>query len=92
MKEKDENRLIEIMAEMLIKHDEMVANQIQTNKELVLLRNEFHSEIGSVKNEMSKLNLLSAENNRAIMKLANQMEQFLDLHPRVEKLEKAVFK
>ena len=89
---KDENRLIEIVAEMPIKLDEMVAQQIQTNKELVQLRGEFQTEIGSVKNEMSKLNLLSAENNRAIMKLANQMEQFLNLHPRVEKLEKAVFK
>ena len=77
----NDNRLVEIMPEMLIKYDEMVALQIQTNKELVKMQS-----------EMAKLNLLSAENNRAIIKLANQMEQFIELEPRVRKLESAVFK
>lgn len=69
-----DDRLVELMAEMLIKQDEMV------------------SELRNVKGEITKLNLISSENSRAILKLANQMEQFLDLEPRVKKLESVVFK
>ena len=77
----DINRLVEIMAETLIKHDEMVNQQMETNKRL-----------DKMQEEMSKLNLLSAENNRAILKLANSIETQANLEPRVSKLEKAVFK
>ena len=76
-----DDRLVELMAEMLIKQDEMVME----------LRN-VKNEVSEVKEEITKLNLVSAENSRAILKLANQMEHFLDLEPRVKKLESAVFK
>jgi hypothetical protein len=41
---------------------------------------------------MSKLNLQTAENSRAIFKLANEIENIAHLHERVTKLEKAVYK
>jgi len=77
----NDDRLVELMPEMFIRQDKMVGEQVQTNQALVKMQA-----------EISKLNLLSAENNRAILKLANQMEHFLDLEPRVKKLESAVFK
>ena len=70
----DDDRLVEFLAEMLIKQDKMV------------------EELQNIKGDIGKLNLLSAENNRAILKLANQLEQFINLEPRVRKLESAVFK
>lgn len=98
----DNKDLTELMADLLIAQDKMVDQQISTNVKLDRVADSLEKvvdklsglddRLGSVENHISKLNLLSAENNRAILKLANQMEQFIDLDPRVRKLESAVFK
>jgi methyl-accepting chemotaxis protein len=92
----------ELVAELLIGFDKMVEQQIKTNEKLdrvtdglgrvVDKLSRMENRRDKVESHISKLNLLSAENNRAILKLANQMEQFIDLDPRVRKLESAVFK
>ena len=77
----EDNRLVELMAEMLIKQDAMVDE----------LRN-VKTEVSKVNSEITKLNLLSSENTRAIVKLADKIDQFVELEGRVKKLESAVFK
>ena len=49
-------------------------------------------EVSGLKGEMVKMNLQSAENTRAIFKLAQSVDQIADLHNRVTKLERTVYK
>jgi len=49
-------------------------------------------EVNGLKDQMVKLNLQSAENTRAIFKLAQSVDQIADLHNRVTKLERTVYK
>jgi len=53
---------------------------------------EVKKEVSGLKGEMVKLNLQSAENTRAIFKLAQSVDQIADLHNRVTKLERTVYK
>lgn len=45
-----------------------------------------------IEGHLVKLNLQTAENTRAIFQLAEKVEQIADLHNRVTKLEKTVYK
>lgn len=76
-----DDRLVELMAEMLIKQDQMISE----------LR-DIKGDIRNIKEDINKLNIISAENTRAIIKLADKMEVFANLEPRVRKLESAVFR
>ena len=84
----NEKRLVEIMADLVIKFDEFIEGQKETNRRLGTVE----GEIGSVKNEIVKLNLQTSENTRAIIKLANKIETIADLENRVSKIEKVVVK
>lgn len=77
----NENRIVELLAETLIKFDEMIVEQKKSNHRLE-----------NVESEIIKLNLQTAENTGAIFKLANEIENIAKLHERVAKLEKEVFK
>ncbi len=77
----NEQRIVELLAETLIKFDRMIDEQKQTNNRLQKLEE-----------GMNKLNLQTTENTRAIIKLANEVENIAHLHERVTKLEKAVYK
>jgi predicted RNase H-like nuclease (RuvC/YqgF family) len=48
--------------------------------------------VEKIENHLVKLNLQTAENTRAIYKLAEKVEDVADLHKRVTKLEKTVYK
>ena len=78
---KNEDKIVELLAEMVFKQDQMV-------EEIKLVKNE----VGGVKTEIIKLNLQTAENTRAILKLADKVDSIADLENRVTKIEKAVFK
>lgn len=84
----EDSRLVELMAEMLIKQDAMVDELKGVRSEVSSVK----SEVTKVNSEIAKLNLLSAENTRAIMKLADKIDQLVQLEGRVKKLEAAVFK
>jgi len=84
----EDNRLVEIMSEMLVKQDKMIDQQIETNKRLGHLE----GEVVKLNDHVVKLNLQTAENTRAILKLADKVEKIADLDKRVKELEKAVFK
>ena len=77
----NEKRLVEIMADLVIKFDEFIEGQKETNQRL-----------GKVEDGIIKLNLQSAENTRAILKLADKVETIADFESRVSKIEKVVFK
>ena len=78
---KNENRIVELLAEMVHKQDEMVKNQSNTNERLERLET-----------QMIKLNVQTSENTRAVIKLADKIEDFGEHEKRIQKLEKVVFK
>ncbi len=84
----NEKRLVEIMADLVIKFDEFIEGQKETNSRLGKVENG----IGKVEDGITKLNLQTSENTRAILKLADRVESIADLENRVTKIEKAVFK
>lgn len=67
-------RLVEIMTDLLIKFEEFIDGQKLTNHRL----ENVESGIGKVKNEIVKLNLHTAENTRAIIKLADKIDTIAD--------------
>jgi hypothetical protein len=77
----NEKRIVELLAGSLLKFDEIIDEQKITNKRLE-----------KVESEIIKLNLQTGENSRAIFKLADEVEKIADLHERVNRLEKAVYK
>ncbi|MBS1486828.1 MAG: hypothetical protein JST43_04505 [Bacteroidetes bacterium] len=84
----NEKRLVEIITELLIKVDEFVVRQKETNQKL----SSVDARLGRVETEIVKLNLVSEGNTRVFLKLANEVENIAHLHERVSKLEKEVFK
>lgn len=71
---KGEERIIELLSEMVQKQDQQTQEMIEMKKGI------------------EKLNLQTAENTRAIIKLADKLEEFADHEKRISKLESAVFK
>ncbi len=91
----NEGRIIELLAESLIRFDKMVEQQHETNQRLGSVEQKLGSlEIRTekVENQLIKLNLQTVENTRAIFKLADKIEGIADLENRVSKIEKVVFK
>ena len=76
----DNDRYLELLAESLIKQDAMIDELKGVNKRL-----------GHVEEDIQKLNLLTAENNRPIIKLANALDILPEVLTRLTKLEVAVF-
>ena len=91
----NENRIVELLAESLIKfdamidgHNTLIEGQKQTNERL----DSIDKRLGKVEREIVKLNHQTTENTRAIFKLASEVESIAHLHERVTKLEKEVYK
>lgn len=91
----NEKRIVELLAETLIKQDQMIAEMVGIKGEVKDMKSEVinvKSEIKDMKSEIVKLNLQTTENTRAILKLANEVEKISHLHDRVTKLESVVYK
>jgi len=84
----NENRIAELLAEPLIRLDQMIGEQKITNNSLENVNNR----LGHGEGELQKLNLQTVENTRAIFKLADKVDQITELDKRVKELEKIVFK
>jgi hypothetical protein len=85
---KNEERIVELLAEMLLKFDDLTDEVKGVKNEVKDVKGELkdvNKRLGKVENEIVKLNLVSAANSRAILKLA-------DNSGRISRLEKAVFK
>jgi len=84
----NENRIAELLAEPLIRLDQMIGEQKITNNSL----ENVNKRLGHGEGELQKLNLQTVENTRAIFKLADKVDQITELDKRVKELEKIVFK
>jgi predicted nucleic acid-binding Zn-ribbon protein len=85
---KNEDKIVELLTEMLVRHDGMLDELKNVKTEVSNVK----AEVKGIKTEMVKLNLQTVENTRAIFKLAEKVEEIADLHKRVTKLEQTVYK
>jgi len=96
---KNEERLIEVMAELLAEVHEM---RTDTKLQLGTLNQKIdglntrvdtlNNRVDKVEAEMVKMNLQLGENTRAILKLADNVEVIPNIVEQVIKLETAVFR
>jgi hypothetical protein len=77
----NESRIVELLAETLIKQDQIIDELKGSNRRL-----------DNVESQIIKLNLQTGENTRAVVKLANEFEKVISLNERVTKLEQVVYK
>ena len=127
---KNEDKIIELLAESLKGQDRIVAELKGTNQRLdqtverldqtverldqtverldqtverldqtverldqtIVRLDKLETRVDKVEGQLVKLNIQTAENTRAIFKLAENVENIADLHDRVTKLEKTVYK
>ena len=75
---KNEDKIVELLSEMLHKFDVL-------NDKVENLNKTFNKRLGGVEKEIVKLNLISSQNSRSLLKLG-------DNNDRIKRLEKAVFK
>jgi hypothetical protein len=78
---KNEDRIVELLAEMVKGQDKLIEEV-----------SELKSEISQVKTEIFKQGLQTAENSRAILKLADEIRLVAEHEKRIAKLEITVFK
>ena len=78
---KTEDKIVELLSLMLHKFDVLNDKVENLNTEMKTV----NKRLGSVEKEIVKLNLISAQNSRALLKLG-------DNNDRIKRLEKAVFK
>ena len=82
---KNGDKIVELLSEMLHKFDVLTDRVDNLTGRVDNLNTTVDTRLGKVESEIVKLNLISAENSRAILKLA-------DNNDRINRLEKAVFK
>ena len=88
----NESKIVELLSEMLRKFDVLTGTVVNLTGRVDNLTGHVDkltvtvdSRLGKVENEIIKLNLISAENSRALLKMS-------DYNERIVRLEKAVFK
>jgi uncharacterized coiled-coil protein SlyX len=99
---KNESRITELLAESLKSQDRIIAQLMESNKKLgsmdmrlgnLEIRADHQDKTTDrIEGQLVKLNLQTVENTRAIFTLAEKVDQIADLHNRVTKLEKVVYK
>ena len=82
---KNEQRIVELLAEMLQKFDLLNERVDKLTLTVDSRLSKVEKGLGKVESEIVKLNLISSENSRGLLKLA-------DNNDRISRLEKAVFK
>jgi chromosome segregation ATPase len=98
----NERKIVELLAESL-KGQDLIVEQLkgtnqrldQTNKSLDQANQRLErleSKTEKIEDQLVTLNVQTLENRKAIFTLAEKVEQIADLHNRVSKLEKAVYK
>lgn len=81
----NESRIIELLSEMLHKFDVLTETVVNLTGRVDNLTATVELRLGKVESEIVKLNLISSENSRALLKMG-------DNNDRINRLEKAVFK
>ena len=91
----NEDRILEVLSESLKRQDQMLEEMKKTNERLDQTNGRLYKveiEMTKVQEELVKLNLHTNENTRAIIKLADRLEQVVDHEKRIAKLESIVIK
>lgn len=98
----NEGKIVELLAESLKGQDRIVDQLKETNHRLNEMNqrldgtnqslDRLETRTEKIEDQLIKLNLQTVENSRAIFKLAEKGDQIADLHNRVSKLEKTVYK
>lgn len=78
---KIEDRIVELLAEMVKGQDQLIEKVSGLEKEMF-----------KMSGEIVKLNLNTSENSRAILKLADEIRMVAEHERRISKLESVVFK
>jgi len=92
---KNEDRMVELLAEMVKNSDRSVAQQKEMVSEMKLMRSDIHEmrgDISDMKKDIRKHNVMLAEHSRAIITLAENVDSFSAYDQRISELEKKVFK
>lgn len=85
---KNEDRIVELLAEMVKGQDKLIGEVSEMKTEVT----EMKTEITQMKTEIFKQGLQTAENSRAILKLADEIRLVAEHEKRIAKLEITVFK
>jgi len=85
---KNEERIVELLAEMVKGQDKLIGEVSQLKVEVSLVKDE----VSDMKKEMVKQNLQLSENSRSILKLADEIRLVAEHEKRISKLELTVFK
>ncbi len=85
---KNEEKIIELLAEIVRGQDRLVGEVSQMKEELKSVK----GEIQQTNVEIMKQGLQTAENSRAILKLADEIRLVAEHEKRISKLELTVFK
>jgi peptidoglycan hydrolase CwlO-like protein len=92
---KNEDRMIELLAEMVKNSDKSITQQKEMVSEMKLMRGDIHEmrgDIHEMKKDIRKHNVMLAEHSRAIIKLAENVDSFSAYDERISEIEKKVFK
>ena len=81
----NESRIFEMLSEMLHKFYVLKETVVKLTGRVDNLTDTMELRLGKVESEIIKLNLISSENSRALLKLG-------DTNDRINRLERAVFK
>lgn len=85
---KNEDRMVELLAEMVKKSDINNAQQKEMISEIKIMR----KDISAMHKDIRKNNIMLAEHSRAIITLAENVDSFSAYDERISELEKKVFK
>jgi len=85
---KNEEKIIELLAEMVRGQDRLVGEVSEMKEEIKSVK----GEIQQMNVEIMKQGLQTAENSRAILKLADEIRLVAEHEKRISKLELTVFK
>lgn len=98
----NEDKIIELLTESLKGQDRIVTELKGTNQRLdqtverldrtVERLDGLETRVDKIDRQLVKLNLQTAENTRAILRLGDKVGEIADLHNRVTKLERTVYK
>lgn len=85
---KNEDRMVELLAEMVKNSDRSIAQQKEMISEMKTMR----KEISAMHKDIRKNNIMLSEHSRAIITLAENVDSFSAYDERISELEKKVFK
>ena len=89
---KNEEKSEELLTEMVKGQDRLIGEVTEMKDQLSGVKYEISLMKTEVKEEIIKLNLITSENSRSILRLADEIHLVAEHEKRISKLESVVFK